>query len=202
MSSFVLLWCFAHYINFVQSNKPLITRYYLALLYSILSTIFSFINRYQNNKSLYQPHTNIQNKILEFSIGYYISNGISAIYYQKYIPSIYNLLQIISSIHNYYSNRNGGLGILQILLIETVNSFSYLTKLYPSNKLTYLYLVLFCIIRLLYMPYIYFRLKNNLSSTEIQHYNISRTLLFIFDVYRFSYKVHRLSMVTSIKYKE
>lgn len=199
MSSFVLLWCFVHYINFIHSNKPLITRYYLALLYSILSTIFSFINRYQNNKSLYQPNTTIQNKILEFSIGYYISNGISAIYYQKYIPSIYNLLQIISSIHNYYSNRNGGLGMLHILLIEMVNSISYLTKLYPSNKLTYLYLVLFCIIRLLYLPYIYFRLKNNLSSSEILPYNINRIGLLLFDIYLFSYKIKRLSIVSKNK---
>ena len=199
MSSFVLLWCFAHYINFVQSNKPLITRYYLALLYSILSTIFSFINRYQNNKSLYQSHTTIQNKILEFSIGYYISNGISAIYYQKYIPSIYNLLQIISIIHNYHSNRNGGLGILHILLIEMVNSFYYLTKIYPSNKLTYLYLVLFGIIRLLYMPYIYFRLKNHLSSSEILPYNINRIGLLLFDIYLFSYKIKRLSIVSKNK---
>ena len=199
MSSFILLWCFANYINFVHSNNPRKTRYYLALLYSILSTIFSFINRYHNNKSLYHPYTTIQNKILDFSIGYYISNGISAIYYKKYIPSIYNLLQIISSIHNYYSNRNGGLGMLHILLIEMVNSLYYITKIYPSNKLIYLHLIVFGIIRLLYMPYIYFRLKKNLLSSEILPYNISIIGLLLFDVYRVSYKVKRLSMVITIK---
>ena len=136
---------------------------------------------------------------MDFSIGYYISNGISAIYYKKYIPSIYNLLQIISSIHNYYSNINGGLGMLHILLIEMVNSLYYITKIYSSNKLIYLHLIVLGIIRLLYMPYIYFRLKKNRLSSEILPYNISIIGLLLFDVYRFSYKVKRLSMVITIK---
>ena len=80
-----------------------------------------------------------------------------------------------------------------------VHSFSCLTKLYPSNKLTYLYLVLFGIIRLLYMPYIYFRLKNHLSSSEILPYNISRIGLLLFDIYLFSYKIKRLSIVSKNK---
>ena len=65
MSTFILLWCFAYYVNFVQSKNPLKTRYYLALVYSILYTIFSFMNRYYNNKIMYHSHTNIQNKILK-----------------------------------------------------------------------------------------------------------------------------------------
>jgi len=203
MINFLLLWSLIYYINNNKSVNPLKTRPYLSLVHSIISIVGNLYIRYHNSTINYQ-HTNLELITFNWSIGYFLLDSILSLYHKKYIYGLHHIISLFGIIFNIYSKNNAGLVSLGLLLGELINPMLNITNILNNSDYKKIYILflllhrlLFFIIRIIYIPIIYYRLRDKINNDYYDKYiySIIGIILYIGSIYWWIYQLIDMKII-------
>ena len=189
MLNSLFFWLLVYYINLHKSTTPLLNRKYLQIINSLSTILFTLIYRYYN-PSIISPHTYIHKQIIYYQLGYNVVDSISSIYYGKYLHFLEYFFFNFGILYNIISNRNGGFGVFSILLYEFIKPFNNIN--YQNKYLYYLSIIIHLCIKMIYTPYIYYKLSNKITNkTDYYFYNTNFSILSLLSLYIYSKKISK-----------